>query len=163
MNHTIKEYVRLVLLNEANNSQNKKNITWGDVKSVISKTKNKNLMKKVFNKIVSKGASVFMGIKLPGTGEITDEICDIILKKINDADASKIFISLCADTKVFGELSNDHKKALNSIKQKKILEVLDSILKEMKNVSEDTNMENIDFKPIFNSFLTPVTNLEIKK
>jgi len=163
MNNYIEEYVRLVLLNETNNSQKQKNITWGEVKSVIKKTKNKNLMKKVFNKMISKGASVFMGIKLPGTGEITDEICDFALKKINDADPAKIFISLCADTKVFGEMTDAHKKALNSIKQKKIIEVLNSILKEMKNVSEDTNMETIDFKPIFNSFLTPITNLEIKK
>ena len=163
MNHYIKEYVKLVLFKETNNSQNQKNITWGDVKSVIKKTKNKNLIKKVFNKMISKGASVFMGIKLPGSGEITDEICDVVLKKINNADASKIFISLCADTKVFGELSNNHKKALSAIKQKKLLEVLNNILIEMKNVSEDTNMESIDFKSIFNSFLTPATNLEIKK
>ena len=72
-------------------------------------------------------------------------------------------IDTILDTKVFGEMTDAHKKALNSIKQKKIIEVLNSILKEMKNVSEDTNMETIDFKPIFNSFLTPITNLEIKK
>ena len=120
MNYYIKEYVKLVLIKEINNSQNQNYITWGDVKSVINKTKNKNLIKKVFNKMVSKGASVFMGINLPGTGEITDEICDVVLKKINSADASKIFISLCIDTKVFGELSSDHKKALSSIKQSKL-------------------------------------------
>ena len=163
MNYYIKEYVKLVLIKEINNSQNQNYITWGDIKSVINKTKNKNLIKKVFNKMVSKGASVFMGINLPGTGEITDEICDVVLKKINSADASKIFISLCIDTKVFGELSSGHKKALSSIKQSKLLEVLNNILKEMKNVSEDRNMESIDFKSIFNSFLTPITNLEIKK
>ena len=163
MSKYLKEYISLVLIESHPQLDwmRKPFVTWGEIKNVINKTKNKKIIKSLANKIVSKGVSIFMGINLPGSGEVSEEVCEKILKKINSSDAPKIFISLCLDTQVFGEVSDDHKKALMSLKSEQFINVLNNILKEMKNVPDDRNMEKIDFKKVFNSFLEPMTNLNI--
>ena len=161
MSKYLKEYISLVILENKKNQSNKSFVTWGDIKDVINKTINKNTIKSTLNKLVSKGIGTFMDIKLPLSGALSEEVVTQVLNKINNSDAPTIFITLCVQTKVFGDLTDDHKKALKSLKSKNLIQVLNKMLEEMKNVSDDTNMEGIDFTETFNKFLKPVTNLNI--
>lgn len=165
MSKILKEYINLILTESHSQLQwmRKPFITWGEIKTVLKKTKDKKLIKGVINKFITRGIGTFMGIKLPGSGIPAEELCDRVLEKINSSDASKIFISLCIDTQVFGEISSEDKKAVESLKPEVVIEVINNMLKEMKSVSDDTNIEKVNFTKIFNSFLTHTANLKISK
>ena len=167
-NQLLKEYIKFKLFeapkkSDDNSWMRKPFITWGEIKNVISKTKEKAIVKSFINKAFSKVTGAFMGINFPGTGEITEELITKLMKKINNADTAELFIALCVKTNVFGQLTKKHEKALRALQPDVIKKVLNNMLVEMKSVSNDTNIENYDFTKRFNAFFTPEFNLQIVK
>ena len=167
-NQLLKEYIKFKLFeaskkSDSNSWMRKPFVTWGDIKTVLKNTKDKKLIKGTINKFITRGIGTFMGIQLPGSGIPAEKICDEVLEKINSSDASKIFISLCIDTPVFGEISSKDKKAIEALRPEIMIKVINNMLNEMKKVPDNTNIESIDFTKIFNSFLEPTANLKISK
>ena len=154
----IKENIKLHFLVES--SQNK--ITWGDVKKIIYKTFKKSDIKKFCNTLISTGTNIFMDIQL-GTiaGAISDKVVNKVIKKINNSDVTFIFIKICKDTKAFGNVSSKLEKAISSLNSEAFKEVLENIIKEMKGVSDKTEIESIELKDLLNGFMKSL-NLQIE-
>ena len=94
-------------------------------------------------------------------GAISDKVINKVIKKINNSDVTFIFIKIFKDTKAFGNVSSKLEKAISSLNSAAFKEVLENIIKEMKSVSDNTEIQSIKLKDLLNGFMTSL-NLKIE-